>query len=224
MAPFLFSFGNSLFIYIRCRIFLKQVMKNICLFFLSTLIGTSVMAQKADSLVALPKIKGVKATLVNGSTMTANMNIIQNVANSKDYSVLLSAIKTAGLTETFTSKGPITIFAPTNKAFSKMPAGKLDSLLKPENKYVLSNLITYHAISGKVSAHDISQNIKDHKGSATFITLAGSKLVATIDANRNIILTDECGGQCVISQFDVEQSNGMLHVVNSVFVPKNKAI
>jgi uncharacterized surface protein with fasciclin (FAS1) repeats len=183
------------------------------------------MAQKDDSVsIKLQKNKNVKSKMVNGYTMLSNQNIIQNFANAKDYSVLLNAIKAAGLTETFESKGPITIFAPTNSAFSKLPAGKLDSLLLPAHKYDLSSLITYHAIAGKVSVRDISRNIREHKGTATYITLAGSKLAATIDTNRNIILTDETGGKCVISQFDVEQSNGMLHVVNSVIVPKNRAI
>lgn len=168
--------------------------------------------------------KNIKTKVVNGTPMTANMNIIQNVSKAKDYSVLLSAIQASGLTETFESKGPITIFAPTNSAFAKLPGGKLDTLLKPEHKFELSSLITYHAIAGKVSAKDIARNIKDHKGTATYVTLAGSKIVASIDTNHNIVLTDENGGQCVISQFDVEQSNGMLHVVNTVFIPKTKVI
>lgn len=183
------------------------------------------MAQGTDTLsLSQLKIKGIKAKAVNGAAMAANMNIIQNVARVKDYTTLLAAINTAGLTETFESKGPITIFAPTNNAFAKMPYGKLDSLFKPENKYQLSQLITYHAIAGKINIKDIAHNIREHKGVATFVTLAGSKLVASIDSNRNIVLTDENGGQSIISQFDIEQSNGMLHVVTNVFVPKNKVI
>lgn len=200
-------------------------MKKAWLIIVLNLIVAVAVAQKIDSItVKLQKNKGVKSKTVNGNTMLSSQNIIQNFANAKDYSVLLNAIKAAGLTETFESKGPITIFAPTNSAFSKLPAGKLDSLLLPAHKYALSSLITYHAIAGKVSVKDISRNIREHKGVATYITLAGSKLAATIDTNRNIILTDETGGQCVISQFDVEQSNGMLHVVSSVIVPKNRAI
>ena len=200
-------------------------MRKIGVVIILNLCVIAVVAQKVDTLsLSQLKSKGIKAKVVNGTAMAANMNIIQNVAKVKDYSTLFAAINTAGLSETFESKGPITLFAPTNSAFAKMPAGKLDSLLKPENKYELSHLITYHAIAGKVSIKDISRNIKEHKGVATFTTLAGSKLVASIDNNRNIVLTDECGGQSVISQFDIEQSNGMLHVVNNVFVPKNKVI
>jgi uncharacterized surface protein with fasciclin (FAS1) repeats len=188
-------------------------------------IAVSVFAQTTDSAKTISqRSKNVRAKMVDGTPMLANLNIIENISRSKNYSILLNAIKATGLTETFESKGPITIFAPTNAAFGKLPAGKLDSLLLPGNKYQLSSLITYHAIAGKVSIKDIIKNIHDHKGTATFITLAGSKIAATIDANRNVILTDETGGKCVISQFDVEQANGMLHVVNSVFIPKPRVI
>lgn len=198
----------------------KQVSFGIILNFMAI----SVFAQTDSAKTIAQRSKNIKAKMVNGTAMLANLNIIENISRSKDYSILLNAIKATGLTETFESKGPITIFAPTNSAFEKLPAGKMDSLLLPGNKYQLSSLITYHAIAGKVSIKDIIKNIHDHKGTATFITLAGSKIAATIDANRNVILTDETGGKCAISQFDVEQANGMLHVVNSVFIPKPKVI
>lgn len=174
--------------------------------------------------VAVHKNKTPKPKIVNGAPMMANLDIIENISRSKDYSILLNAIKAAGLIQTFESKGPITIFAPTNEAFSKLPDGKLDSLFRPAHKYELSNLVTYHAIAGKVSAKDIAKNVKEHKGAATYVTLAGAKITATIDASRNIILTDENGGKCTVSKFDIAQKNGMLHVVNSLFVPKDKAI
>lgn len=173
---------------------------------------------------AAHKVKTPKPKMVNGAPMMANLNIIENVSRAKDYSILLNAIKVAGLTQTFESKGPITIFAPTDEAFNKLPIGKLDTLFQPGHQYELSNLIAYHAIAGKVSAKDIAKDIKEHKGKATYVTLAGGKLAATIDANRNIVLTDETGGKCTISRFDIEQKNGMLHVVNSVFVPKARTI
>jgi len=200
-------------------------MKGTALIIVLNLVVAAAFAQKVDTAnVNGQKNKGVKSKVVNGTAMIANMNIIENVSRAGDYSILLTAIKTAGLTETFESKGPITIFAPTNAAFSKLPVGKLDSLLQPGRKLELSSIITYHAIAGKVSVRDIAKNIRDHKGTASYITLAGSKILATIDVNRNIVLTDENGGQCIISQFDVEQSNGMLHVVNSVFMPKTRVI
>jgi len=204
---------------------MNRLMKQAGLVIILNMIVVSAFAQRADSAKAvIQQDKNVKAKLVNGTPMLANLNIIENISRSKDYSILLNAIKATGLTETFESKGPITIFAPTNSAFEKLPHGKLDSLLLPGNKYRLSSLITYHAIAGKVSIKDIAKNIRNHKGTATFITLAGSKIAATIDANRNIVLTDETGGRCVISRFDIAQKNGMLHVVNSVFIPKARVI
>lgn len=165
-----------------------------------------------------------KSKIVNGVPMMSNLDIIENMSRAKDYSILLNAIKVAGLTQTFESKGPITIFAPTDEAFSKLSDGKLDTLFQPGHQYELSNLIAYHAIAGKVSAKDIAKDIKEHKGKATYVTLAGAKLAATIDANRNIILTDENGGKCLVSKFDVEQKNGMLHVVSNVVMPKVRTI
>lgn len=176
-------------------------------------------AQRTDS-----TSKGVKTKVIDGVSMTANQNIIQNFSKSTDYTTLVTAINRAGLEETFESKGPITLFAPTNAAFAKLPAGELDSLMKPEHKFELSNLLTYHAIPGKITAKDIARNIKEHNGNAVYTTLSGSKLSATIDTNRNIVLTDETGGKSIISTFDIEQSNGMVHLVTAVVVPKKKMI
>jgi uncharacterized surface protein with fasciclin (FAS1) repeats len=216
---------NTAAIFVSFAAFYFVSMKYTWLIIILNLAVGAAFAQKTDSAaVRLLMPKGIKTKVVNGAIMANNHNIIQNVARAKDYTTLFTAIKTAGLTETFESKGPITIFAPTNTAFAKLPAGKLDTLLTPAHKYELSSVITYHAIAGKVSAKDISRNIREHKGVATYITLAGSKLAATIDANRNIVLTDETGGQTTISQFDVEQSNGMLHVVNNEIIPKKRVI
>lgn len=197
-------------------------MKKYCLLLAFNIITACTIAQTMDALI--PKSNKPKEKMVNGVAMMTNMNIVQNVAKIKDYSILSNIIQYAGYKETLESKGPITFFAPTNSAFAKMPAGRLDTLLKPEHKYDLSSVLAYHAVAGKFSAKDIAKNIREHKGTAQFITLAGTKLLATIDSNRNIVLTDETGGQCTISQFDVEQSNGILHVVNGVFIPKAKVI
>jgi uncharacterized surface protein with fasciclin (FAS1) repeats len=170
------------------------------------------------------KAKWGKIKIVDGATMISSNDIIENMAQSKEYSVLVRAIENAGLTQTFKSKGPITVFAPTNTAFEKLPAGQLDTLLKPVHKYDLSYLLTYHAIAGRITARDIARKINSSNGQATFTTIAGSKLTAKIDANRNIVLIDENGGESIISRFDIPQSNGMLHIVNSVLVPKPKAI
>lgn len=170
------------------------------------------------------KAKWGKVKNVNGVAMISSNNIIENIALSKEYSTLVTAIEDAGLTETFKSKGPITFFAPTNQAFEKLPAGELDTLLKPNHKLDLNYLITSHAIVGKLSVKDIQHKINSNKGEATFRTIAGTTLTARIDANRNIVLIDDNGGQSIISKFDIQQSNGMLHIVNAVLVPKTKNI
>jgi uncharacterized surface protein with fasciclin (FAS1) repeats len=156
--------------------------------------------------------------------MVSSNDIIENITLSKEYTTLVSVINDAGLTETFKSKGPITVFAPTNQAFEKLPQGKLDSLLQPSQKDYLSYLLAYHAIAGRLTAKDIAHKINSNNGEATFTTLAGSKITAKIDENRNIVLIDENGGESIISRFDVEQRNGLLDVVTAVLVPKPKAI
>jgi len=195
----------------------------LCLGFISSFLfaqKTQVNNVNIDTL----KAKWGKIKIVDGAAMISSSDIIENMAKSKEYTVLISAIENAGLTQTFKSKGPITIFAPTNQAFGKLPAGILDSLLLPPHKFDLSYLLTYHAIAGKLSARDIARKINANNGQATFTTIAGSKLTAKIDVNRNIVLVDENGGESIISKFDIPQSNGVLHVVNAVLTPKTKAI
>ena len=170
------------------------------------------------------KAKWGKVKMVDGAAMNSANNFVENMALSKEYTTLVNAIENAGLTETFKSKGPITVFAPTNKAFGNLPAGQLDTLLKSDHKLDLSYLLTYHAIAGRVTARDIEKKINANNGQATFTTLAGSKITAKIDTNRNIVLIDENGGESIISKFDVQQSNGLLHVVTAVLVPKPRAI
>jgi len=182
---------------------------------------TTTLANPVEDTV---KAKWGKVKIVDGTKMTSSNDIIENIAQSQEYTTLVSVIEDAGLTETFKSKGPITVFAPTNKAFEKLPAGELDTLIKPNHKDELSYLLTYHAIAGRVTAHDIERKINANNGEATFTTLAGTKLTAKIDENRNIVLIDENGGQSIISKFDIPQSNGILHIVTSVLVPKAKII
>ena len=181
-------------------------------------------AKPANPVIDSVKAKWGKVKNVNGTKMISSNNIIENIGLSNEYSVLVTAIEDAGLTETFKSKGPITLFAPTNQAFEKLPAGELDTLLKPNHKLDLNYLITSHAIVGSLSVRDIQRKINSNKGEATFRTIAGTTLIAKIDANRNIVLIDDNGGESIISKFDIQQSNGMLHIVNSVLVPKTKSI
>jgi uncharacterized surface protein with fasciclin (FAS1) repeats len=181
-------------------------------------------ATVASLVIDSVKAKWGKVKNVNGTAMVSSNNIIENINLSTEYSMLVTAIENAGLTETFKSKGPITFFAPTNQAFERLPAGKLDTLLKPSHKFDLNYLITSHAIVGKLSIKDIEKKINSNKGEATFRTIAGNIITAKIDANRNIVLTDDNGGQSTISKFDILQSNGMLHIINAVLVPKTKNI
>jgi uncharacterized surface protein with fasciclin (FAS1) repeats len=197
----------------------------ICVVFVFS--GFLLFGQK--TVVVTPVIDSIKAKwgktkIVDGTPMKSSNDFIENMTSSKDYTILIKAIENAGLTQTFKSKGPITVFAPTNQAFGKLPAGKLDSLLKPDHKLDLSYLITYHAIAGRITAKDIEKKVNSNNGEATFTTIAGGRLTAKIDTNRNIILVDENGGESVISKFDIKQSNGLMHIVNSVLVPKIKAI
>jgi uncharacterized surface protein with fasciclin (FAS1) repeats len=202
-------------------------MKKWGAFILLVLTWTFSFAQKSATInpvIDTVRTKWGKIKIVDGSAMMSSNDIIENIGQSKEYSILVNAIADADLTQTFKSKGPITVFAPTNQAFEKLPAGELDTLLKPNHKLDLSYLLTYHAIAGRLSIKDIAKKINSNGGQATFITIAGSKLIAKIDANRNIVLIDENGGESVISRFDIEQSNGMLHIVNSVLIPKTRAI
>ncbi len=153
-------------------------------------------------------------------SMSPAKNLIQNLSASDEFSILSSAIKTASITETLESNGPFTLFAPDNKAFSKLARTRLDTLLMPSHKEYLINLLTYHAIAGKLSSKDIERQIKSGNGQATFRTLSGGMLTAKINENRNIVLTDETGGQSIISRFNMQQSNGVLHIINAVLIPK----
>ena len=197
---------------------------TIALFIFSSTVLFAQKSVKIHPVIDTAKAKWAKIKIVNGTAMTSSNDIVENITLSKDYSLLVTAIEDAGLTQTFKSKGPITFFAPTNLAFSKLPAGEMDTLLKPSHKYDLNYLITYHAIAGKLTVKDIQRKINANKGEATFRTIAGITLTAKIDVNRNIILVDENGGESVISTFDIQQSNGIMHIVSSVLVPKTKAL
>jgi len=195
-------------------------MKNLILLVALLLLGFTLFAQtKAVN----PKAIGPLKVAVGDSMVPAN-DIIKNLALSKDLSVFYNFLKTANLVLTFQSRGPITIFVPANGAFQNLPGGKLDSLMKPSHVWELTSILSYHAIPGWFKAKDIEKQINKNKGLATFTTLTGNKLTAKIDANRNIVLIDENGGESIINRFDIEQNNGMLHVVNKVLLPKAKVI
>lgn len=197
-------------------------MKKILLLSLAIIYGAAVYAQNVDTTATGQTIGPIKTTAGDGMLVTND--VIQNLELSKELSLFFNLITIANLPETYKTKGPITVFAPLNEAFKNLPPGKLDSLYKPAYIWELTEILTYHAINGLLSAKDIEKKIKKQKGTATFTTLNGAKLKASIDANRNIILEDENGGQSIINRFDIKQSNGLVHIVNKVLLPKARTL
>lgn len=160
-----------------------------------------------------------KTVMVGGAAMYPTKNIVENAVNSKDHTTLVAAVKAAGLVETLESAGPFTVFAPTNEAFNLLPAGTVDNLVKPENKKTLSAILTYHVVAGKVTSADLMKMIKEGNGTATLKTVEGGTITATMKG-KNIILTDANGGKAMITIKDVNQSNGVIHVIDHVLTPK----
>lgn len=157
--------------------------------------------------------------MVGGAPMLKTKDIIDNAVNSKDHTTLVAAVKAAGLVETLKGAGPFTVFAPTNAAFEKLPKGTVETLLKPESKATLTKVLTYHVVAGKQDAASIVKAIEEGKGKATFKTVAGGTLTATLDG-KDVVLTDEKGGKSKVTIADVMQSNGVIHVVDTVLMPK----
>ena len=156
--------------------------------------------------------------MVGGKEMYPNKNIIDNAVNSADHTTLVAAVKAAGLVETLEGPGPFTVFAPTNAAFAKLPAGTVETLLKPENKDTLTKILTYHVVAGRVDAAELKKMIKESHGKAELKTVSGGKLWAMMRGNM-IVLKDEKGGMSTVTQANVFQSNGVIHVVDSVLLP-----
>ena len=160
----------------------------------------------------------VKTVMVGGAAMYPTKNIVENAVNSKDHTTLVTAVKAAGLVETLSSAGPFTVFAPTNEAFAKLPAGTVETLVKPENKATLTKILTYHVVAGRMTSADLVKAIKAGKGKATLKTVQGGTLTAMMKG-KGIELKDEKGGVSMVTIADVMQSNGVIHVVNSVLLP-----
>ncbi len=172
--------------------------------------GTSAFAQTAMAGASV---------MVGGAPMLPTKDIIDNAVNSKDHTTLVAAVKAAGLVETLKGPGPFTVFAPTDAAFAALPAGTVDTLLKPENKAMLSGILTYHVVAGKVDAAALTKMIADGKGTASIKTVAGGTLTAKT-AGGKVMITDEKGGSATVTIADVYQSNGVIHVVDKVLLPK----
>lgn len=157
--------------------------------------------------------------MVGGAEMYPTKNIVENAMNSKDHTTLVAAVKAAGLVSTLESKGPFTVFAPTNEAFNALPKGTVETLLKPENKAKLTSILTYHVVPGKLSSHDLMKMVKSNNGKATLKTVEGENLFITMKGKK-LMVTDENGNTAEITIDDVNQSNGVIHVINKVLMPK----
>src|SRR5271166_1103706 len=164
-------------------------------------------------------VAGGKNPVVGGKEMYPTKNIIENAVNSADHTTLVAAVKAAGLVNTLEGTGPFTVFAPTNEAFNKLPAGTVDTLLKPENKATLTKVLTYHVVAGRLSSHDLMKKIKEGNGTAELTTVEGGKLWASMQDGNHIMLKDEKGGSALVTIPNVFQSNGVIHVIDSVVMP-----
>lgn len=182
-------------------------MKKIFLVLLSGFVMNVSMAQMSE-----------KTVEVGGAAMYPSKNIVANAVNSKDHTTLVEAVKAAGLVETLQSAGPFTVFAPTNAAFEKLPKGTVETLLKPEKKATLTKILTCHVITGKFDSKAIAVKIKEGKGTAVFTTVSGGTLKATMKGKK-LILIDEKGGMSTVTIKDVYQSNGVIHVIDTVVMP-----
>jgi uncharacterized surface protein with fasciclin (FAS1) repeats len=158
--------------------------------------------------------------MVGGQEMFPSRNIIQNAVNSADHTTLVAAVKAAGLVDTLQGAGPFTVFAPVNSAFAALPAGTVDTLLKPENKAQLTKVLTYHVVPERLTYDELTKRVKDGKGMATLKTAAGQTLVATMNGSTNIAIKDGNGGIANVAIYDVMQSNGVIHSIDKVLLPK----
>jgi len=158
--------------------------------------------------------------VVGGSAMFPQKNIVENAVNSKDHTTLVAAVKAAGLVDTLEGKGPFTVFAPVNAAFAALPAGTVDNLLKPENKSQLTKVLTYHVVPGRLTYTDLEKLISKGNGTATLTTVGGGSLKLMENGPHNITIQDETGAVADITIYDVIQSNGVIHSVDKVLLPK----
>jgi len=170
------------------------------------------------ALAATSALAGSKNPMVGGQEMYPTKDIIDNAVNSADHTTLVAAVKAAGLVDTLKGPGPFTVFAPTNEAFAKLPAGTVDTLLKPENRDMLTKILTYHVVSGRWGAAEIKKQIKEGHGQATLKTVSGGTLTAMMQG-ENIVLKDEKGDMSIVTIPNVFQSNGVIHVVDTVLLP-----
>jgi uncharacterized surface protein with fasciclin (FAS1) repeats len=175
----------------------------------------------AAPLAAQARMANSSATVMVGTqAMSPSKDIVDNAVNSADHTTLVAAVKAAGLVETLKGRGPFTVFAPVNAAFAALPAGTVDNLLKPENKAALTGVLTYHVVAGSFDAAAIERAIRAGHGTASLKTVAGGTLTAMMNGPRNIVVKDAQGNVANVSTYDVRQSNGVIHVIDRVLLPK----
>jgi uncharacterized surface protein with fasciclin (FAS1) repeats len=182
----------------------------------SLLLGAGLLLTATGSYA---QMSGEKTVEVGGAPMYPSKDIVSNAVNSKDHTTLVAAVKAAGLVATLQGAGPFTVFAPTNEAFTKLPTGTVDDLLKPENKAQLVKVLTYHVVAGKIGSKMLLKMIKKGGGSATLTTVQGETLTATTDGT-SVFITDQMGNKATVTIADVWQSNGVIHVIDTVLLPK----
>ncbi|WP_027879735.1 fasciclin domain-containing protein [Mesoflavibacter zeaxanthinifaciens] len=187
---------------------LSKIVLGLSLFFVTSLGFAQNKMMKEDT------------KMVGGAAMYPSKNIVENAVNSKDHTTLVAAVKAAGLVEVLQSEGPFTVFAPTNAAFDKLPEGTVATLVKPENKEQLQTILKYHVVSGKWNAKAIAKLIKKGDGKAVIKTVSGGTLTAWTKGN-DVYVTDENGNSAKVTIADVNQSNGVIHVVDTVLLPKS---
>lgn len=171
-----------------------------------------------QAVTASAAMDGDKTVMVGGAAMYPSKNIIENAVNSKDHTTLVAAVKAGGLVDTLSGPGPFTVFAPTNEAFAALPAGTVDTLLKPENKPTLDKVLTYHVVAGRLTAQDLMKAVSDGGGRATLKTVEGDSLTVMQKGNH-LTVTDDKGGVANVTIGNVMQSNGVIHVVDKVLMP-----
>ncbi|CAI2936364.1 fasciclin domain-containing protein [Aminobacter sp. P9b] len=177
------------------------------------------LALLAGAFSALATVAYAENPMVGGAAMFADKNIVENAVNSKDHTTLVAAVKAAGLVETLQGKGPFTVFAPTNEAFAALPAGTVENLLKPENKDQLTKILTCHVVGAKAMAADIKKMVDDDKGAHPVKTVGGCTWTAKYDGDK-VTVEDENGNVANVTIANVEQSNGVIHVIDKVLLPK----
>ena len=192
-------------------------MKKVCLMLLFAVASIAIANGSASAQMQMNNMDSMNP-MVGGAAMLRSRDIVDNAVNSADHTTLVAAVKAAGLVETLKSKGPFTVFAPTNEAFDKLPAGTVDTLVKPENKAMLTKILTYHVLAGKFDSQAIAKRIRKGHGSAKLTTVSGDTLTASM-SGKDLILRDEKGGTSRVTIGNVYQSNGVIHVVDSVLLP-----